>query len=541
MRKFFRTVIALIGFSAAGFAPAQAQTDSNLLKGKILQMDFSSAVRERGAKSSFWEPGSYLTLLSIERALEYAVNDQTIALVYINADNVRLGGLADAEELHEALMRVRKSGKKVVAYSRSFDNMGYYIASAADKVVLNPCGEGVLSGVATTSIYYKDLLDTLGVKVELIRHGKYKAAGEPFISNKMSAANKEQLTALTSSLWEGMCERIASARGIEAAIFRNAVEGLQLHSAQDWKRLGLVDELMHRDEMEKWLCDQFGVTRKEELKVVTIDKYISRGKIVGSKGKDKIAVIFANGQISTDEGSTSKVGVTLANQIEKAREDASVKAVVLRVNSPGGAVLTSEIIAHELDLLRKSKPLITSYGNYAASGGYWISCQSDYIFTDNSTLTGSIGVFAMVPVFGDALKKVAHLNVYNIGSDPHADMGRGIRPLSGDEKKYYQQSVESTYDRFLERVSKGRSMTTADVDALAQGRVWSGADAVRLHLADQSGTVMDAIRYAAAKAELFEEFKIVYYPVAKSTSIFSFNKKKTKPLITAYEFTQLDW
>jgi len=538
MKKIIRQFCLLAAIiSAAGFS-ARAQAP---LQGKILQLDFSSAIRERGARESFFSTGSYLTLLTVERALEYAISDPKIAMVYLNADDIRLGGIADAEELHETLMRVRKSGKKVVAYARSFSNMGYYVASAADKLVLNPCAEGTLSGIATTSIYYKDLLDTLGVKVELIRHGKYKSAGEPFISNKMSAANREQLSALTSSMWEGMCERIASARGIEASTLRKAVEGLELHGAQDYKRLGLVDELMHRDEMEKWLCEQFGVQQKEQLKLVTIDKYIGKGKIVGSKGKDKIAVIFANGQIGTSEGSTAKVGVSLADQIEKVREDASVKAVVLRVNSPGGAVLTSELVAHELDLLRKVKPLVASYGNYAASGGYWISCQSDCIFTDNSTLTGSIGVFAMVPVLGAALKKVAHLNVYNIGSDPHADMSAGIRPLTAQEKEYYQQGVENTYDNFLDRVSKGRNMTTEEVDALAQGRVWSGTDAVRLKLADQIGTTMDAVRYAAGKAGLTEEFKIVYTPAAKSVSIFSYNKKKPKPLISAIEFTQLDW
>jgi len=528
----FAAIISVSGFYARAQAP---------LTGKILQLDFSSTIKERGAKESFFQYGSYLTLLTVERALEYAINDPKISMVYLNADEVRLGGIADAEELHETLMRVRKSGKKVVAYARSFSNMGYYVASAADKIVLNPYAEGSLSGIATTSIYYKDLLDTLGVKVELIRHGKYKSAGEPFISNRMSAANKEQLTALTSSLWSGMCERIASARGIEVSSLRKAVEGLQLCSAEDWKRLGLVDELMHRDEMEKWLCDQFGVQQKEQLKVVPIEKYISKGKLVGSKGKSRIAVIYANGEIGTSEGSTSKVGVSLAGQIEKAREDSSIKAVVLRVNSPGGAVLTSELVAHELDLLRKEKPLIASYGNYAASGGYWISCQSDYIFTDNSTLTGSIGVFAMVPVLGGALKKLAHLNVYNIGSDPHADMSNGLRPLRADERAYYQKSVENVYDKFVKRVSQGRKMEEKDVDALAQGRVWSGTDAVSHKLADQIGTTMDAVRYAAGKAGIFEEFKIVYSPAAKSTSIFSFNKKKSRPIISAIEFTQLDW
>ncbi len=453
---------------------------------------------------------SSVSLLDMERALDKAAEDNKIAAVYINTDHFR-AGLAASEELRHYLLELSKAGKPVIAYGASMDNSSYYMASAADRLFLHPQGGGSLNGMSSTQPFIKDLLDTLGVEVQLIRHGKFKSAGEMYIRNDISPENREQYEVMLGSIWSTIAEEIASSRGIKVEDLNSWVDGLALSTAKTWVEKGLVDGLKYRDEMEDYLCHLFGTTEASDVKTLNIKEYIEDLK----KGpvKKKIAVLYANGEIVRAGGDI--VGEALASTIAKVRADSSVKAVVFRVNSPGGEVVAADMIRREIELLGKVKPVIASYGAYAASGGYLISAGCSKIFTDNTTLTGSIGVFGMIPSLGKAIRKNLHVNMVDIGTHKHSSMGSGMQPLSPEEEAWYQEEIEGIYDTFVTVVSEGRSMTKDAVDEIAQGRVWAGKDALKIGLCDEKGTLLEAIGYIADKAGL-KDYRIAVYPEKKS-------------------------
>ncbi len=491
------------------------QAANGFLKGKLLKIDMKDVIAERGGNSFSISLGGFnmsssVSLLDMERALDKAAEDNKIAAVYINTDHFR-AGLAASEELRHYLLELSKAGKPVIAYGASMDNSSYYMASAADRVFLHPQGGGSLNGMSSTQPFIKDLLDTLGVEVQLIRHGKFKSAGEMYIRNDISPENREQYEVMLGSIWSTIAEEIASSRGIKVEDLNSWVDGLALSTAKTWVEKGLVDGLKYRDEMEDYLCHLFGTTEASDVKTLNIKEYIEDLK----KGpvKKKIAVLYANGEIVRAGGDI--VGEALASTIAKVRADSSVKAVVFRVNSPGGEVVAADMIRREIELLGKVKPVVASYGAYAASGGYLISAGCSKIFTDNTTLTGSIGVFGMIPSLGKAIRKNLHVNMVDIGTHKHSSMGSGMQPLSPEEEAWYQEEIEGIYDTFVTVVSEGRSMTKDAVDEIAQGRVWAGKDALKIGLCDEKGTLLEAIGYIADKAGL-KDYRIAVYPEKKS-------------------------
>ncbi|MBO4724250.1 MAG: signal peptide peptidase SppA [Bacteroidaceae bacterium] len=494
-------------------------------KAKVLKIDFKNPIAERNVGSSSFDimsmvngtPNS-VTLLSYIQAIDAAAEDKNIGMIYMTPENIS-AGISQVEEIRAALERFRKSGKPIVAYCENFGNTSYYLASVADKVILDPASESMITGVSTQMIFLKDLFDALGVDMQLIRHGKYKAAGEMYIRNSSSPENRLQNEVLINSIWNTMSSQIAASRGITQKELNDWVENLEMCHADEYKAKGLVDETWYKDEVEKYLCEQNGAKKISEVGFVKINKYAT--KIKKGNRKNRIAVIFADGEIVNSGSDADIVGSKLASTIRKVREDKKVKAVVFRVNSPGGSAQASEAIRHELQLLRAEKPVIASYGDYAASGGYWISAESDYIFSDKSTITGSIGVFGLVPSIGDAISKNLKVNIETIGTSSHSDMMNGMRKLDDAEVEYMQKQIEKIYSDFTGLVSNGRGISKDSVDAIGQGRVWSGADALGIGLVDCHGGIQDAIDYAAGKVGLGKmDYRISRYPVVKEVSLF---------------------
>ena len=512
MKRFLLLAACLIAVSVT---PARAD---EFLKGKILRVDLSDAVAERGGNSfslslSGASLNSSVSLLSLERALRKAKDDKNIAMVFLNIDHFS-AGMAAMEEVRNCLADLSAAGKPVVAYAASLGNGSYYLASVADRIFMYPKGEGSLSGLGSTQFFIKDLLDKFGIEVQLIRHGKFKSAGEMYIRNDISPENRRQYEELLGSIWNGFVEEMAASRGLEPSAIQQMSDGMVLSTAQTWLDAGLVDGLKYRDEMEDYLCRLFGTTSSSDVKVVEVTEYMD--KLKKGQASKKIAIIYADGEIVRESGDI--VGEKLSRQIAAVRADSTVKAVVFRVNSPGGEVVAADMIRREIELLRKDKPVVASYGAYAASGGYLISAGCDRIFADNATLTGSIGVFGMVPSFGKAIKKNLYVTPVQIGTNAHSGMGSGIEPLSPEEEAWYQQEIEGIYEDFVGVVAEGRSMTREAVDEIAQGRVWSGKDALGIGLVDEKGTLMDAIDYAAKLAEkkLGKNYRIVCYPEKRS-------------------------
>lgn len=506
--------------------------------GKILKIDFKSEICEQENNSfsfssmsfaSLMNGGGSMSLLRMIRTIDYAATDPSVSMIYMTPDNLS-AGMAQMEEIRAALKRFRESGKTIVSYCDNFSNLNYYMASVADKVVLNPASENYMLGLATQQMFLKDALDMLGVEVQLIRHGKYKSAGEMFTRSDFSPENYEQNRVMVNSLWDGICEEVCSSRGIETDDFKAMVANLELSDAGSFLEHGLVDELWYRDQLEDYLCEFSSVPLLKMVGFVPLKRYADKvDKMLrkqNRKVKDAVAVVYADGEIVVSEGGSSLssgnsiVGRNLAETLAKVRQDDNIKAVVFRVNSPGGSVMASEVIKREMDLLKAVKPVISSYGDYAASGGYWISACSDFIFTDRTTLTGSIGCFSLVPNIGGALKKVARVNFATVGTSAHSDMMTGMRSLDQSEINYLQAEVENIYDRFTSIVSEGRKLDKDRVDEIGQGRVWAGADAVGLGLADCIGGLSAAIAYAAGAAGL-EQFNVTEYPEVKPFSFMS--------------------
>ena len=445
---------------------------------------------------------SIIGLWDAVKAIEKAASDPAVQCIYLKADGLSAGGIAPVEELRQALGAFRLSGKPVVAYTENPGTGSYYLASVADKIYMGSYkgGSNMMVGVGTQMIFLKDLLDKIGVNVQLIRHGKFKSAGEMYIKSRPSEENLLQTREMVNSMWDGMAESICSSREISREDLDGMIDNLKLNTPEDFLACRLVDELLTKEELKEKLAVLAKESKYEEVKFISLRDYVNINAQTVSKARRKIAIIYAEGEIIDGYDKQEVAGDRFAGIISSVRADSTVKAVVLRVASPGGSVAASEKIRTEIDLLRKVKPVIASYGNYAASGGYWISNSCDKIFSDKSTLTGSIGVFSMIPDFSGTAEKVFHVGVTNVGSSRHSDMYSLTRPLDAEETAYMQRSVDDIYEAFLENVSAGRGMDKAEIDEIAQGRVWTGSDALKIGLVDEIGTLADAVRYAAIAA-----------------------------------------
>ena len=460
-------------------------------------------------------------ILDAIRAIETAAADPAIKYIYLKPD-MATGGMAQIEELRQALVNFRMSGKPVISYIENPTNAGYYLASASDKIFMTPHSGGMnmMTGISSQMFFLKDILDKLGINVQLIRHGKYKSAGETFVRNESSPENLTQNQELVTSIWNSWTADIAASRNITADEFNSYIDNLELNFPQDFADAGLVDELLTLDELETRLKEYSSPGGEGKASMISLSDYATLKVVPNFRADRTIAVIFAEGNIIDGYLDQQVASDRFVRIISDIRKDDNVKAVVFRVNSPGGSVLASEKIRDEIKLLSAEKPVIASFGDYAASGGYWISAGCDYIFTNSSTLTGSIGVFSMIPDFSKTLDNIAGINVTSVNSNRHGDIYSCLRPLDAKEKAYMQAAVENIYDTFTEVVAEGRSLEKTYVDEIGQGRVWSGDDAVRLKLADRTGTIMDAVRYAAtaggeAPADL-DGWNIAEYPEPQS-------------------------
>ena len=517
-------------FAMVGAMAASGSKTTVLPREGILDIDMSTFVlgeqsQEAAPSFNLSSIGGEMTptigILDASAALRAAAADPGVKLALLRVDGAA-AGIASIQEFRAALQEYRRSGKALVAYTESPGNGSYYLATAADKIFSTSCHGGQISllGLSGRLIFLKDLLDRLGVNVQLIRHGKYKSAGEMFIRNSSSPENYEQNKVMVESIWKAFASDIAEARGISVEQLNSIIDNLELNFPEDLKEKGLVDELFTREELIVKLADLAVISDKKNLHLIPFVDYVS-AKVHPATGKalkNQVAVIFAEGDIVDGNDDKGVAGNRFARIIAKVREDDAVKAVVLRVNSPGGSVLASEKIKNELDLLKEKKHLIASYGDYAASGGYWISNNCEKIYSDATTLTGSIGVFSMIPDFSRTVKDVAHVNITSVPTNKHSDMFSLMRPFDADEIAYMQASIEDIYDKFVGIVSEGRSLTREHVDSVAQGRVWTGSDALGIGLVDEIGTLEDAIAYAASLAGYVskDDYSVVSYPKPKS-------------------------
>ena len=529
MKDFFKMVLAVIcgililcvltsilmmsifsaSLAAGSSAPALPKSGA-VLKIDLSKVTFGEQTKEDNPFGSM-DPTSLLSggVTDVEtigiwdavQAIHQAAEDPAVKYIYLRTDG-NTTGVTALGEVREALKQFRAtSGKPVVAYMETPTTGSYYFASVADKIYMSSYvgADSRILGVSTQMFFLGDLLKRFGVNMQLIRHGKYKSAGEMYIRNSASPENREQYQQMVNSTWETLGTQIAEARGITIEDLNSLIDDLKLNFPQDFIDSKLADELLSRQGLEDKLAALAVVDKYKDIKWVSLPDYAD-AKLVPSKARQKIAVIYAEGEIVDGTAKTNMAGDRFASVISKVRADSTVKAVVLRVNSPGGSVFASEKIKAELDLLKAEKPLIASYGEYAASGGYWISNNADKIFSDATTLTGSIGVFGLVPDFSKTAKEVASVGVEAISSHKHGDMFGLMRPFDPEEYSYMLASIEDIYDHFTTIVSEGRGIPKETVDAIGQGRVWTGADALQINLVDEIGTLEDAIRYAAVAA-----------------------------------------
>lgn len=524
MKKFFRTFFAVlfssiiclflcffIGMGLLG--SLSSPSEPTMPEKAVLHINMQDIVlAEQSMEDPFAllqgkEDAAKLGVWDAVQAINAAATDPQVSFIYLKPD-FTAAGAAHVEELRAALEHFKKScDKPIIAWMEMPGNAGYYLGSVADEIYMTSAkGAGCqITGLATQMLFFKDLLDKLGINVQLIRHGKYKSAGEPFIRNDISPANRQQLEAALGSIWNAWCGQICASRSISVDKFNSLIDNLSLNFAEDMLREGLVDSLLSKEEMDAKLCALYGCECREDIKAISLANYAKLKVKPNYKAKEKIAVIYADGDIveMASKRSTNPeiVGTDFAKLISTVRKDKDVKAVVLRVNSPGGSVLAADKVRAEVELLCQEKPVVASFGNYAASGGYWISAGCKKIYTNNSTLTGSIGVFSMIPDLSKTAKNLAHLGVATICTNKHGDMYSMLRPLDSSELAYLQASVEDIYEGFTGIVAKGRSLEQKYVDSIAQGRVWSGTESLGIKLTDEYGTLEDALQYAATIAD----------------------------------------
>lgn len=451
----------------------------------------------------------------ILQAIETAREDAKIEGISIS-NNFIMAGLAQTQAIRKALSKFRESGKFIYAYSDYFTQKDYYLASVADSIFLNPVGGMDFKGLSSEVLYFKDFQEKTGVKMEVIRHGKYKSAVEPFLSNEMSDANRTQIKELLVSLWNSMVTEISEKRNIPEENLNVIADTLGGRTPEYAVRSRLVDSIIYFDQYEEKLRNASGVNTGETLNYVQLDDYMGYSNTqIKTTGRDKVAVVFAQGEIIYGEGGPDVIGQGIINEaIIKAREDDAIKAIVLRVNSPGGSALVSDIIWREIELAKAKKPVVVSMGNVAASGGYYIAAGADKIFAEPTTVTGSIGVFGTIPNIEQLAENIG-INAEQVGTNKNSIDYSLFEPMTDNFRKVVQEGIEETYTTFLQRVSQGRGISMAQADSLAQGRVWSGVDAKRLGLVDELGTLEDAIGEAAKLAEL-ESYGIKKYPKYKS-------------------------
>lgn len=520
----FLTLMVIIAIFSASSSPSTPKKPSKA----ILMVDLAEPITEDDASADIFSSFDYMSMsmpkagVSIYnaiKAIKAAETDSAIKFLYLNTNSLNIS-IANLEELRKAIKEFRESGKAVIAYADNYTQTSLYLASVADKVYINVDGSGAITGISLSIQFFKELIDKFGIDIQLIRHGKYKAAAEQFVSSNISKENYEQNYRMIESMWEEIKGGICESREIDMEKFDTMVDNLELFSPESLVENKIVDAALTRGEFTEQLCTLFDVRSDSDLQFLSLAKY-SKNYVKGSLSKNKVAVIYANGEITMDgEGLSVSKFYPIINKIKK---DSTIKAVVLRVNSPGGDAQAANILNDELLKLKENKPLVVSMGEYAASGGYWISAKADRIFADNTTLTGSIGVFSLYFSFEEALKKSLKVNSVTISTNKNSSVLNGINKLNPMQEEFMQSMVEDVYTKFNILVAQGRDLRTSYVDSIAQGRVWTGADALTIGLVDEIGGVNDAIEYAASLCD-FSDYKVVQYPKPENTFDKLFNQ-----------------
>ena len=446
--------------------------------------------------------GENVGVSDIIQAIEKAKTDNDVKGISILNDGSELG-MAQRKALRDALEDFKKSGKFIMAYANSYSQKEYYLNSVANTIYINPVGDFDFKGMSAELMFFKDLQEKSGVKMEVIRHGKYKSAVEPFLDNKMSEANREQTLSLLNSVWSSILEDISKSRNISIAKLNEIANGLLARTPEMAKAEKLVDVIAYEDVYHNAIRKKLKVDADEEYNKISISDYARKVSTTSESkdSQDKIAVIYAQGEILGGEGDVNTIGEGSMNRsLIEARKDKNIKAIVLRIDSPGGSALTSDLIWREIELTKKVKPVVVSMGNYAASGGYYIACNANKIYAEKNTITGSIGVFGILPNFTQLATRIGIHTEQLKTNDNAADYSPFV-PIDEKFKAVTLESVEHIYKTFVSHVAAGRKMTVAQVDSIGQGRVWSGEQALKIGLVDKIGGLNDAIKEAASLAK----------------------------------------
>ena len=509
-------IIILFMLAAATFGEKDTVTVEN---NSVLQIKLEDLVKDYAPKGDnpfeelFNLEDKKLSLNEILNAIENAKTDDNIKGISIETMGVN-AGIAQVQAIRNKLEDFKTSGKFIKAYADVYDQKSYYLSSVADSVFVNPVGSVDFKGLSSEVLYYKDFEDKYGVKMEVIRHGKYKSAVEPFLTNSMSNENRTQITEFLKSIWNSMLVDISKDRKISVDSLNNMADNLLGRNATLAIKNKLVDKAVYLDEYDTSLKMAVGDSLTNNLNEIDISDYIASGKgRLKLVAPNEIAVIYAQGEIIYGKGNENEIGQELiAKALKKARNSSKIKAVVLRVNSPGGSALASELIWREIELTKKEKPIVVSMGNLAASGGYYISCGADYIFAEPTTITGSIGVFGMLPNISKFANNIG-INAEQVSTNSSPSYSL-FEPISDKFKAVTKEGIEQVYDTFLERVAAGRHKSITAIDSIAQGHVWSGTDAVKIGLVDKLGNLDDAVSYAAKLADI-TDYKVHNYPSYK--------------------------
>lgn len=474
---------------------------SNDYGGKFLYEDFSFLNEEKTNGLS-----------DVINAIDAAKTDDKIKGISI-LNNISMLGMAQSKALRDKLEDFKKSGKFVVAYANAYTQKEYYLNSVADTIYLNPVGEMDFKGLSSEVMFYKDFQEKTGVKMEVIRHGKYKSAVEPYLSNEMSEANREQISALLNSVWNSVVTDISKSRNIPVEKLNEIANTLGARTPEMAKEAKLIDKIAYEDEYHNGIRKALKVKKDEDYNTVSIIDYAHKNSTSGkvSSSDNTIAIIYAQGTILGGEGDVNIIGEgSMRRALQEARKDKKVKAIVLRIDSPGGSALTSDLIWREIELTKKAKPVVVSMGNLAASGGYYIACNASEIFAEETTITGSIGVFGTLPNITKLTNNIG-IHTEQVKTHQNASGYSIFTPLDENTRATVQESVENIYSVFVDRVAKGRNMKFEEVDSIAQGRVWTGSDAIKIGLVDKIGGMDDALK-AAAKLAKIKEYKTKDYP-----------------------------
>ncbi|WJS96420.1 signal peptide peptidase SppA [Flavobacterium johnsoniae] len=515
MMLFFFGVI-FIGALFGGDDTVSVKSDSVIeLNLKEIKNDYAGKYKDPWV--SVFSDKKGIGLTDVINAIDAAKTDDNIKGISILNDESSLG-LAQYKDLRNALERFKKSGKFVWAYANTYSQKEYYLNSVANTIYINPAGDLDFKGLSSEVMFFKDFQDKSGIHMEVIRHGKYKSAVEPFLENKMSDANREQMTALLNSIWTTVSTDISKSRNIPLPKLNEIANGLLARTPEMAKQQHLVDIIAYEDVYHNAIRKALKVKEDEDYNKISISDYTQNNvtTALANTATDQIAIIYAQGEIGSGEGDVNTIGEgSMRRSLQEARKNDDVKAIVLRIDSPGGSALTSDLIWREIEITKKVKPVVVSMGNYAASGGYYIACNANTIFAENNTITGSIGVFGMLPNFSPLANR---LGINSEQVKTHENSANYSPFVAVDEKfkAFTLEGVEKIYHTFVTHVAEGRKMTFDQVDAIAQGRVWSGTEALKLGLVDKIGGLNDAITEAARIAKV-KNYSTQNYPEYEKT------------------------